>query len=296
MLIDLDFADDGKIIHMDGNNSIAQGMDELLLRSNNALKKLSTYKGCSSIIQQTLKDYQNSALLQQSFETISPNIETISEFYHICAEIVQALVIITKALKGDFQVFQQNANLSKLLGRLLLFCFEFDQAKMNRPELQNDFSFYRRCLTSPHIEPLHKPVTADLAPEISMWIAESLPMFAAITPKSVHGQLQYAIPLQNTTVLATFANICCGMAQRLRGGATSPIVLKMLVAATIAYDRTSEKGAFYSRSPLKLSRAVAVIAKYGGSDRGLLQASLKFSTLHFNDSDTSNAIKNALDP
>lgn len=292
MSIDLDFTEGDK--GQFEENSIFN-VDELLLRSNNVFKKLSTYKGCGAIIQQALKDYQNIDLLRESFETISPNIETICEFYHISSEIVQAIERVTTALQGGFQQFQRQSKLSRILGRLLLFCFEFDQAKMSKPELQNDFSFYRRCLTSPHIESLNKPVAPDLAPEISMWIAESLPMFASITPKTVHGKVHRAIPLENTETLAILANICCGMVQRQRCGASMPLVFKMMVAATIAFDRASERGAFHSRSPIKISRVVAVIAKHGGADKGMLQASLKFSTIHFKDADTSNSVKAALD-
>ena len=88
-----------------------------------------------------------------------------------------------------------------------------------KPELQNDFSFYRRSLGSKAIEPLPKPILADSAQVISMWIAQNLPMMSAIADID---------PLP----LAALANVCCGMVIRQVCGENRAHVLKVCIQIT----------------------------------------------------------------
>ena len=94
------------------------------------------------------------------------------------------------------------------------YMFSHSNAQMMKPELQNDFSFYRRALGSKAVEQLPKPVQPDVAQVISMWVAQNLPMTVSITNND---------PLP----LAALANICCGMILRQACGATLSHVLKV---------------------------------------------------------------------
>ena len=44
--------------------------------------------------------------------------------------------------------------LAKQLGEILDFALKFDELKMTKPALQNDFSYYRRLMPKRHIEEL----------------------------------------------------------------------------------------------------------------------------------------------
>jgi len=48
-------------------------------------------------------------------------------------------------VNGPIEI-EEHPAIVKCLGDLLVFCFNFDQEKMVKPTIQNDFSFYRRIL------------------------------------------------------------------------------------------------------------------------------------------------------
>eukprot|EP00607_Mallomonas_marina_P011101 CAMPEP_0182423876 /NCGR_PEP_ID=MMETSP1167-20130531/9962_1 /TAXON_ID=2988 /ORGANISM="Mallomonas Sp, Strain CCMP3275" /LENGTH=205 /DNA_ID=CAMNT_0024603205 /DNA_START=555 /DNA_END=1172 /DNA_ORIENTATION=- len=194
----------------------------------------------------------------------------------------------------DYHQYEQYPHVARMMGELLVFCLEFDQNKMMKPELQNDFSFYRRCLTSTHLEALEKPVPPDLAPEISMWIADSQPMFGALTPKNGN---MHSVPIavEKAPAVAYLASICCGMIQRQRCGDNLSFIMKVMVASTILYDRISLKGTFHPDSVIKIMKVVQAISKHGGEDKTMLQCSIKYSTTHYKDPSTPSRVKNALD-
>jgi hypothetical protein len=178
----------------------------------------------------------------------------------------------------NLEAFQTRPADVQLLGELLLFCYAFDQAKvldscnvvtfpslfnmiligvvymsancsyywqMLKPDLQNDFSFYRRSLGSKALANSPHPITPDAANVVSMWLAQNLPMTSSIRRET------------NAFAVGNLANLCCGMI--VRGTCQDPIVttkvLRIMVAATVAYDRIARDGVFCSQSIVKVGSA-----------------------------------------
>lgn len=149
---------------------------------------------------------------------------------------------------------------------------------MLKPELQNDFSFYRRSLGNSNLQALPTPVAPQDANAISMWIANNLPMMSSI--KNV-----------STAPLALLCNICMHMAST-----PSPqqnYILKCMVALVIIYDRTANLGVFVANSPIKIKKVIKVIKQHGKEDQVTLINSIRFCTLHYNDASTPTSIKQA---
>ncbi len=126
---------------------------------------------------------------------------------------------------------------------------------MRKPELQNDFSFYRRSLGSSRLAGLATPVSSDNANVVSNWIAYSLPMLNLIKSKNVGAVT--ARPLGN------LCNALCGMLSRAGAcelaGLERPRAVQHMLAALLLYDRSSPAGAFISSSPLKVSHRLVWI-------------------------------------
>ena len=115
---------------------------------------------------------------------------------------------------------------------------------MLKPEIQNDFSFYRRSLGSralSHAKVSKPPFSSDMANVISMWLAQTLPMTSSINGRQTR-----------SNAVSHLVNSCCGMI--IRGTAEDQSkVMNIMVGATVVYDRISTEGAFNSNSQIRVS-------------------------------------------
>ena len=125
---------------------------------------------------------------------------------------------------------------------------------MLKPDIQNDFSFYRRSLGSKSLANAPQPISPDAANVVSMWLAQNMPMTC-----SIH---------RDTTPFAVgnLANLCCGMLAR--DACQDPIeaakVLRIMVAACVVYDRISRQGVFSPTSIVKVHPAITNAASLQG--------------------------------
>jgi len=167
------------------------------------------------------------------------------------------------------------------LGELLAFIYDFDQQKMMKPDIQNDFSFYRRLL--PKMAGKRQAVVSETdAGMISMFIAQSVPLTHAV---GVHLASTHVDALP----LGKLANVCCGMLNRavILDQNLQILVLKIMTAAIVLYDRASLVGAFSNASPIKMRRCAQAITRFGGTQRDTFRNSVKYSSIHFNDAPDS---------
>lgn len=177
----------------------------------------------------------------------------------------------------------------QILGDILLFAFEFDQLKMLKPEIQNDFSFYRRSLGSAAIGNGVLPLPSDEANVVSMWLAGALPMMG-----SVGSALK-----EESIVLVHMANIAFGMLARKSCESVEDKVqlVNIMIISLIMYDRVCgvPGGVFTSHSAIKAKKCIQVMKREGGNRAQQLAQCIKYSTIHYNDNTTPKSIKNDLD-
>lgn len=90
---------------------------------------------------------------------IVPEIRRLDSYYSSSLEIVNVFEkIVAKLCKGNVQdnIDAMNA-ITKLLADIMCFSYDFDQAKVSKFQIQNDFSYYKRVLTrmksSPNVNP-----------------------------------------------------------------------------------------------------------------------------------------------
>jgi hypothetical protein len=178
---------------------------------------------------------------------------------------------------------------------------------MLKPEIQNDFSYYRRsigskALSNGDVPP--PPVGADVANVISMWLAQNLPMISSINGRETR-----------SAAIGHLANVCCGLIIRnVCQEDEVGKVMNIMIAATVIYDRIAPEGSFSNNSLIKVTdlslpslifpclhlslfllqirKVLKVMGTYQGADRAVLANSLKYSTSHLNDANTPDGIKN----
>ena len=143
---------------------------------------------------------------------------------------------------ADSAALQEHPSVAKVVGDLLVFAFNFDQEKMMKPAIQNDFSFYRRVLPKV-VGRVVTPIDESVAGVISMFVAENTPFISALS----NG-------LKNYMPFANLANLCAGMVNRgaLELPENQEHVLKVMVTSIVLYDRKTVTGVFNS-SPVKVS-------------------------------------------
>lgn len=260
---------------------------EMLKEGRVLLSELRNYHGNAESIRVALSNSGDVDVQRASFTTIRPNIESISKFYRLSADISQYASNLAKILTTANDILNNLPSMT-LLGEIVLFCFEFDQEKMAKPEIQNDFSFYRRSLGSAATGDEVLPLPTDDANVVSMWLAQALPMMTAVC-----NALK-----DNSIVLAHLANVCYGMLYRksYQENDKSRLVQIMIISA-IMYDRVSGKpgGIFASNKEIKVKNYIRLLKRDGGSHTQQLGQCMKYSTLHFNDDSTPSSVKRDLD-
>jgi len=266
-------------------------VNKFMTQGRPALHAIELYEGNGEVIRQAMSNSSNPEALEKAFDAIQPNITTIKTFYTL-AQMLGPLVQRTVAFLGSsdhyLEQFTRYPALARALGELLVFIYDFDQHKMMKPDVQNDFSFYRRIL--PKMAGKRQPVVGETdAGLISMFIAQSVPLTHAV---GFHLSQNGVDPLP----LAKLANLCCGMLQRqtIHNPDVQILALKIMTTSIVLYDRAAFSGAFSNASPIKMRRCATAIARFGGAQTGSFRNSVKYASIHFNDPSTPDSLKAAL--
>jgi len=183
---------------------------------------------------------------------------------------------------------------SRRLADVLDFVLKFDEIKMLRPGIQNDFSYYRRSLGK-HMQDKDLTVRDDEASFISLFIAQPIPMMTAIakaTTDLMNESAHYRVHVPK--VLATVANVCLHLVkQGEQDEALNTTCARAMVGCIVLFDHVSPEGAFVKRSGINTRQAVQLLVKEFSDQPALLNA-IRYSAPHFSDDSTPSAITSLL--
>jgi len=189
--------------------------------------------------------------------------------------------------KASIQKYQAT---SRRLADLLDFVLKFDETKMLRPGLQNDFSYYRRSLGK-HMQDKDLTVRDDEASFISLFIAQPIPMMTSVAKATT--ELMNESPQYHThvpKVLATIANVCLHLVKTgEQEQSVNLLCVRGMVGCIVLFDHISADGAFVKRSGINIRQAVQLLVKEYNDQQALLNA-LRYSAPHFSDDSTPSAI------
>jgi len=265
------------------------------------LERLFKYDGCEEFITKAITT-PGPETEEAAWNAVLPAVEQLQEFYDFSLELEacfpKLLVALCKNDPKDSLANQQA--LAKQLADVFDFVLRFDDAKMVNPAIQNDFSYYRRTLNRMKLskKDMNIKIRDELANRMSLFFAYPTPMMKVLSETTVKFlSSDSTVPRDNvTTALATIANVCHDMVfkKKFESDTTNMFCLRAMTGAIILFDHLHPQGAFAKRSPINIKGCINVLKSYTTSPTDGLLNALRFTTIHLNDPETPNAIKQLL--
>lgn len=277
-------------------------MAAVLQKSTVVLDRLFNYSGCEESIRKAITT-PGPETEEAAWNAVLPAVDQLQEFFDYAMELESSfpklLVALCKDTTSKHGIQNQQA-LAKQMADVFDFVLRFDDAKMTNPAIQNDFSYYRRTLNRMKIskKEMNIKIRDELANRMSLFFAYPTPMMKVIgdtTTKFL--STDSTVPRENvTTTLAMMANVCQSMvsSHKFNSDNTNMFCLRAMTGAIILFDHVDAQGAFARKSPINIKGAITVLKSYPTSPTDGLLNALRFTTVHLNDAQTPNAIKQLL--
>jgi len=253
------------------------------------LTNIEDYKGCREIVRQAMNNPTVESE-RQAFESLLVAVNTIESF-RACSKFIErmGLTIFQHLLppstdekkSAESSPLTKNQTVTMDLAELFNFISQFDQIRLGKPDIPNDFAFYRRLLPK---FPKHPNITVkeDLVADMAMFIADHAPMINAII-KSIRTLVeQYRNEFRD--LVGTLANSC--LRSLTNRSTTSALESKIFIARTmvvsiVIYDQV-ESHVFARDSPIKTRECiVALKSQFNESDAMPLLRTIRYSTVSY---------------
>jgi hypothetical protein len=265
------------------------------------LDRLFRYDGCEEYIRKAITT-PGPETEELAWNAVLPAVDQLQEFYDFSLELEacfpKLLVALCKNDPKDSLANQQA--LAKQLADVFDFVLRFDDSKMVNPAIQNDFSYYRRTLNRMKLskKDLNIKIRDELANRMSLFFAYPTPMMKVLSETTVKFlSSDTTVPRDNvTTALATISNVCFDMVakKKFEADATNMFCLRAMTGAIILFDHLHAQGAFAKKSPVNIKGCINVLRNYVASPTDGLLNALRFTTIHLNDPETPNSVKQLL--
>eukprot|EP00301_Raphidiophrys_heterophryoidea_P021452 c5878_g1_i1.p1 GENE.c5878_g1_i1~~c5878_g1_i1.p1 ORF type:complete len:306 (-),score=48.07 c5878_g1_i1:350-1267(-) len=272
------------------SRSLFEKCESTLARSSAMLELLRGYgQGCTQEIRVALSQ-PSEANDRIAWAALVPKVAIMKQLHQYSSEIGAIFPELLHAICSEdpMQSIQDQQALAKQLAHMFDFALKFDELKMQCPQLQNDFAFYRRNVGRVPAG-VELPIRDDDATVLSMYFANPNPMTSTLT-LSVTSSANKA---RMTPVLAAIASICQSMLSRrtYETGDVHTLVIRCMVASVVLYDHIDERGAFHKKSPINIPRVVKVLKQSPQrSTAETLINTLRYSTKTLNSPDTPTNI------
>jgi len=263
---------------------------DVLNRSSEILAIMDSYEGCSDLIYKALSapTTENESLVWQR---LLPSVQNLNKVFEYSIEIMRVANSLLSTLCRTGSDLQNQEALAKLLCDLFNFVLQFDDKKMMNPNVNNDFSYYRRSLSKLKSSGIKIQIPDDVANKMSLFLAYPTPMMNMLS-----NQLVPEIQVSRAEVvngLSMFANVCLDMVekQKFQDRELNIFCLRAMTASIILVDHISEEGVFCKKTPINIKQAIAILKLKVDELQTLgLINTLKYTTKHLNDEDTPEAI------
>jgi len=259
-------------------------IEEVLRESKDVMQRIEDYKGCQELARKamSLPTKENEAA---AFQGLLVAVDSISAFHHQAKSIETSLPRLWAAVcevKEGKQTLGDQQALAKQLADIFDFALRFDQTRMMRPNLSNDFSYYRRLLPK-FSKNTDIKVKDDEAGGMALFTADHIPMMSCIAKAS-----QRFVEGQGTeegvvTVLATMANSCAKMikSKKFSKRETNLFCARAMTGAIVLYDHVvSDPGVFGKKSQVQLRNCIILLQREFPKQTSLTNA-IRYSTRYF---------------
>jgi len=223
----------------------------------------------------------------KAFEGLLGAVESISMFFEFARSLERIIPVLLDSLAparprddGKHPLVAHQA-LAHQFARVLDFTLRFDQTRMMRPNLSNDFSYYRRLLPKFAKHPDVK-VKDDEASGMALFTAEHIPMMNTVAKatktfaESGDGHVQ--------ALLSTMANSCMRMVKnkKVTSDEQTWLCLRAMTGSIVLYDHMTQQ-VFSKRSTIAVRDCINLIKKdfAGHKDCEPLLNAIHYSSLSF---------------
>jgi len=243
---------------------------EVLVDNEKVMKLIVDYKGCQKLCQQAMQE-PSPETERAAFEGLLKTIDSIQKIHLHSKALGDAAKLLLQALGRDDtkQTLEDQQALVKQFGDMLVFVVDFDQKRLECPQLSNDFAFYRRLLPKFPKHPDLK-VKAEEASSMALFTAKSFPMISALSSATSEcmDSNDQVLPM-----IGTMANACYNMLSKKRyslfqsvevsenwyawysfeKGETNLFLAKAMTGAIVLYDNVSDSGVFVRSSHVQVT-------------------------------------------
>lgn len=276
--------------HVSEKEKKVYGMvEEVLQKGASVLKLVEDYKGCSDLARKAMQtpSHENE---QEAFEGLLEAVDSIAAFFSYSQELERVLPQLLAAI-GDHSAADEEKSsvesqqaLCKQLAHIFDFTLKFDQVRMLRPNLSNDFSYYRRLLPKFNKHPDIR-IKDDEASGMALFTAEYIPMMNCCARAAASAVEQDS---NTTDVLSIMANSCFKMIKTKAFSKEETILFcaRAMTGSIVLYDHVNDIGVFQKKSPIQLKPCVLLLKKELPKQVSLLNA-IHYSTKHFREAPQS---------
>jgi hypothetical protein len=274
-----------------GEMKIYSLVDDVLKRAPDVLKKIEEYKGCQDLARKAMSTptYENE---KEAFEGLLAAVDSIATFFDYAKSLERVLpellLVIAKGApsdeKGQAQSLADQQALAKQLADIFDFTLRFDQTRMMRPHLSNDFSYYRRLLPKFSKLPQVK-IKDDEASGMALFTAEHIPMMSCLSKAAARALEKNE---HVTTALSVMANSCMKMvkSKKFAKAETNLFCARSMTGSIVLYDHVDPLSAVHKRSPIQIKQCILLLKREFPRETSLMNA-IRFSTKNFRNAPSS---------
>jgi len=275
-------------------------VQDLLDRKEKVYKAIEEYKGCQELARAAMSKPSDETEMA-AFEGLLVAVDSIAKFYQFSKDMEKAFPELLKALAQGVKMPEKVCELNEyqaLTNQLALifnFTLAFDRVRMLRPNLSNDFSYYRRLLPKFNKHPRIK-VKDDEASGMALFTAEHIPMTTCLAKAGAKAQELLIISQGKSSegkigyVLSTMANSCLMLLKKdneIKGnkGFTSKkrmFIAQAMTGSVVIFDHVDIAGSFHRRTPIAIKQIITMLKTKFSTELSLLNA-IRYSTKNFRD-------------
>lgn len=261
---------------------------DLLKQKDAVFQAIEEYKGCQELARAAMSKPSEATELA-AFEGLLSAVDSIACFHKFAKGLEKKFQVMLKKLSENVKIpekicrLDEFPGLTKQLATIFDFALSFDRVRMLRPNLSNDFSYYRRLLPKFNKHPDIK-VKDDEASGMALFTAEHIPMTSCLAKAGAKAQELLVIAEGKNAegkigyVLSTMANSCHRLL--MNGGTNNQYIARAMTGSVVIFDYVDPDGAFHKRTPVAIKPIINVIKRDYSSS--MLNA-IRYSTRNFRD-------------
>jgi len=258
-------------------------VQESLSKIPHNMKLIEDYTGCQELARKAMSS-PSPENERAAFEGLLGAVESISSFFNFTKELEGVVPDLLTAMASSPPTDGGSHLIPEALGfqfaQIMEFALEFDRVRMLRPNLSNDFSYYRRLLPKFNKHP-NLRIKDDEASGMALFTAEHIPMMNCLCKATARAQEKNA---QVGRVLAIMANSCRRAIanKRFSQASTNMTCARAMTAAIVISDHIDIFSVFNKKSPVAVKACILTLKKDFPKEVSLLNA-IRYSTRHFNE-------------